>query len=74
VNYVLPRAEVEARAFDVAGRIADKPRVAVEALKRTLSLPRRRAFDESLTLETLMHQLTLGAEGAAARIRASYVE
>lgn len=74
INYVLPRADLEPRAFDVAERIAEKPRTAVEALKRTLSLPRRRAFDESLTLETLMHQVTLGAPGAAARIRATYVE
>jgi len=73
-NYVLPRAAVESRALDVAARIAEKPRPAVEALKRTLSLPRRRAFEESLTLETLMHQVTLGAPGATAKIRASYVE
>jgi len=74
INYVLPRADVETRAAAVAERIAEKPRVAIEALKHTLSLPRRRAFDDSLTLETLMHQITLGAPGAAARIRATYVE
>ena len=74
INYILPRVDVEARAFDVAARIADKPRAALELLKRTLSLPRRRAFESALTLETLMHQVTLAAPGVAARIRATYVE
>jgi len=74
INYVLPGAEVEAKALDVAQRISDKPRGAVEVLKRTLSLPRRRAFEASLTLETLMHKVTLSAKGAGARIRSTYVE
>jgi 4-carboxy-3-alkylbut-2-enoyl-[acp] decarboxylase len=65
VNYVVPAAEVPARALEVAARIADKPRTALELLKRTLSLPRRRAFEQALTLESLMHALTL--TGAAAR-------
>ena len=47
---------------------------ALEALKRTLSLPRRQAFEQALTLESLMHQVTLGAPGAADTIRATYVE
>jgi polyketide biosynthesis enoyl-CoA hydratase PksI len=74
VNAVLPREAVRARARDLAARIAEKPRVALELLKRTLSLPRRRAFDAALTLESLMHQVTLGAPGAADTIRATYVE
>jgi polyketide biosynthesis enoyl-CoA hydratase PksI len=74
VNHVVPQDEVEPRALDVAARIAEKPRVAVEALKRTLALPRRRAFDAATALETLMHQITLGAPGAVSRIQAGYVE
>ncbi|MFN7977848.1 MAG: polyketide synthase [Vicinamibacterales bacterium] len=74
VNAVLPRHEVRARAHDLAARIAEKPRAALTVLKRTLSLPRRQAFDAALTLESLMHQVTLGAPGAAATIQASYVE
>ena len=73
-NLVVPRAEVEARARDLATRIAEKPRGALEALKRTLSLPRRQALEQALTLESLMHQVTLGAPGAADTIRATYVE
>lgn len=74
INYVLPKAEVVPKALDVAARIAGKPRSAVELLKRTLSLPRRRAFEETITLESLMHQITLRAPGALQRIDDDYVE
>lgn len=74
VNVVAARADVVPRARDLARRIAEKPRPALEALKRTLSLPRRQAFEQALTLESLMHQVTLGAPGAADTIRATYVE
>ena len=72
INYIVPRSQVESIAFDVAARIAEKPRTAITALKRTLSLPRRQAFEQSITQESLMHQLTLAA--AADRIQHDYVE
>lgn len=58
IHAVVPRAQVHARALDLALRIADKPRRALSALKRALSLPRLRAFEEARTLESLMHELT----------------
>ena len=72
INHVLPRHAVEAAAMDIAARIADKPRHAVTALKRTLSLPRRRAFEVSITHESFMHEITLG--DAMRRIQDEYVE
>lgn len=57
VNAVLPKAEVLPRAMALAERIAEKPREALELLKRTLSLPRRRAFEETVTVESLMHRV-----------------
>ena len=69
---VLPRLQVEPAARDLAARIADKPRHCLSALKRTLSLPRRRAFEASITQESFMHQITLA--GAARRIQDDYVE
>lgn len=72
INHVLPRHQVEEAALDIAARIAEKPRQSVTALKRTLSLPRRRAFETSITNESLMHQITLGA--AARLIQDNYVE
>lgn len=74
VNHVLPRHEVRPKALDIAARIAAKPRVAVEALKRTLSLPRRRAFELSITTESLMHQVTFAAPDLARAIQDGYVE
>jgi polyketide biosynthesis enoyl-CoA hydratase PksI len=73
-NHVRPRRDVPAAAMDIAGRIAIKPRVAVEALKRTLSLPRRRAFEHAITTESLMHQITFGETAAARAIEDGYVE
>jgi polyketide biosynthesis enoyl-CoA hydratase PksI len=59
-NGVSPALEVEERAIDTALRIADKRVESTRLLKRALTLPRRRAFEESHTLETLMHETTLG--------------
>jgi polyketide biosynthesis enoyl-CoA hydratase PksI len=72
INHVLPRQQVESTALDLAARIADKPRLALAALKRTLSEPRRRAFERSITDESFMHQITLSS--AARRIQDDYVD
>jgi polyketide biosynthesis enoyl-CoA hydratase PksI len=60
-NYILPRDAVNAKARDVAGRIAAKPRRSLEILKRSLSLPKRQCFESTYTVETLMHRLTMQA-------------
>jgi len=67
-NYVLPKAEVVPKARDIAGRIAEKPRLSLEVLKATLSLPKRQCFEQTLTLETLMHRVTLHGTDIARRI------
>lgn len=53
---VVPRAEVKARALDLAWSISEKPKKSVELLKRALSMPRRRAFEEASTIEAFMHE------------------
>jgi polyketide biosynthesis enoyl-CoA hydratase PksI len=73
VNGVLDRAEVLPRAMDVAARMAEKPRHALELLKRTLGLPRRKAFEEARTLESLMHEICFTRPETRARIAADYV-
>jgi polyketide biosynthesis enoyl-CoA hydratase PksI len=67
-NAVLPRADVMPRALEVAARVADKPRAALEMLKRTLSIGRRRTFEETHTLESLMHRVSFSAPDLLARI------
>jgi polyketide biosynthesis enoyl-CoA hydratase PksI len=58
INYILPRGDVLQKAIDVAARIAEKPRQAVISLKRTLSSPRRQAFEAARTHEALMHAVS----------------
>jgi len=72
INYVEPQAKVEARARKVAMRMTDKPRYALELLKRTLSLPRRRAFEEARTMESLMHEICFARPETRARIDENY--
>lgn len=72
INRVVPRGTVHATAMDIAARIAEKPRPALELLKRTLSMPRRTAFEEALAIESQMHEITMRAPGVEARIEAEY--
>jgi polyketide biosynthesis enoyl-CoA hydratase PksI len=74
VNHVLPRTEVRNKAFAIAQRIAEKPRLALETLKRTLSVRRRQAFEESRTIEAMMHAITFRSDDIRARIEDDYVE
>ena len=67
-NAILPRAEVLPRAMEIAERIADKPRLSLEILKRTLTIGRRQAFEETHTLESLMHRVSFAAKDVLARI------
>ena len=72
VNYVLDRAKVLAQARKIAARLTDKPRFAIELLKRQLALPRRQAFETARTAESLMHQVCFERPETQARIRDNY--
>ena len=72
VNYVLPRDEVLPKAMDLAARIADKPRYALETLKRTLSIGRRQAFEQTRTTEALMHEVCFAQPEVKRRIEDNY--
>lgn len=71
-NHILPRADVRSKAYEIAERIADKPRVALEALKRVLSADKRRAFEETRATETLMHAVSFGEGDIRQRIKDNY--
>ncbi|MDC7683735.1 polyketide synthase [Asticcacaulis sp. BYS171W] len=58
-NAVVPATEVRDRALLLARGLADKPRDNLIHLKRSLSLPRRLAFETAMTTEPLMHALSL---------------
>ena len=74
INYILPRSQVCAKAFDVASQIAEKPRGSLELLKRTLSVKRRQSFEESRTLESMMHSISFTQDEVRDRIEGEYVE
>jgi polyketide biosynthesis enoyl-CoA hydratase PksI len=74
INHVLPKASVRPKAFDIAAQIAEKPRRSLEILKRTLSVRRRQAFEESRTTEALMHAITFTQSDIVERIENEYVE
>jgi len=71
-NHILPKADVSKKAREIAARIAEKPRASLEALKRTLSLPKRQCFEATYTIETLMHRLTLPAADVAKAIEEDF--
>jgi polyketide biosynthesis enoyl-CoA hydratase PksI len=73
INYILPRDQVLPKALDLAQRIAEKPRVALTALKRVLSLPRRQAFEQARTNEMLMHTISFAHPDTARRIEETFL-
>ncbi len=73
INYVLPRSNVRAKAFELAERIAEKPRTSLETLKRVLSLPRRQAFESTRTLESMMHKISFDDPEVRKLIEENYV-
>jgi len=73
-NAILPRAEVLSHALALAVRVAEKPRKALEMLKRARTVARRRDFEESRTVESLMHEVSFSEPDALARIEESYDE
>jgi len=72
INYVLPKTKVLPKAMSVARRIAEKPRTAVELLKRSLSVRRRQAFEEARTVEAMMHKLSFADPETIQRIQENY--
>jgi polyketide biosynthesis enoyl-CoA hydratase PksI len=72
VNYVVDRAKVLGRARKLALRLSDKPRFAIELLKRQLALPRRLAFEQARTAESMMHEVCFAQPETRARIRDNY--
>ncbi len=71
-NYVLPRAQVRPKAMDLAARIAEKPRPALEVLKRVLSTGKRQAFEATRTTEAMMHAITFAGPDVRRLIEENY--
>ncbi|MCA9605756.1 MAG: enoyl-CoA hydratase/isomerase family protein [Myxococcales bacterium] len=67
-NAVLDKQDVLPHALDLAARIAEKPRLSLELLRRALTLPRRQAFEETHTIESLMHRVSFALPEVRERI------
>jgi polyketide biosynthesis enoyl-CoA hydratase PksI len=72
-NYILPKSEVLEKAQMLAEAMAEKPRKALSVLKRYQSMERRKTFEETYSLETMMHELTFNEEEILKTIQENYV-
>jgi len=72
VNYILPRQKIMKKATQIALRIAEKPRFALELLKSDLSIPKRRSFEESRVHEAAMHQICFSEPETIELIKENY--
>lgn len=71
---VVAREQVESEALDIARRIAEKPRHALELLKRALAKPRRERYERDFRVEARMHEICFRHPETIERIEANYVE
>ena len=72
-NYILPKADVLEKAMALAESMAEKPRKALAVLKRYQSMQRRKLFEETYSIETMMHELTFNEEEILKIIQENYV-
>ncbi|MBA3664827.1 MAG: enoyl-CoA hydratase/isomerase family protein [Bacteroidetes bacterium] len=72
-NYILPKGEVLEKANALAEKMAEKPRKALSVLKRYQSMHRRKLFEETYSIETMMHELTFNEEEILKIIKENYV-
>lgn len=73
-NEILSKKEVLPKAIDIAQRIIEKPRTALEILKRYLSMAKRQCFEETITLETMMHQISFSLPNIQEVINDNYIK
>lgn len=73
VNHVVAKRDVRRVSLDVARRIADKPRHALELLKATLAAPRRAAFASASAEEARLHQISFAQPETLARIKREFL-
>ncbi len=72
-NYIVTRAGVKNKAQELAATIAEKPRQALCMLKRYQSMQRRKVFEETYTVETMLHEITFNAKEILQQIKENYV-
>ena len=74
INYILPRADVMARARDLAEQIAEKDARSIALLKRTLSARKKKLLVEARLQEDLMHRISFSFPETRRTIEEQYPE
>lgn len=72
-NHIVAPEDVMEKVMDIARSMAEKPKLVLELLKQTLSIPRRQAFLEAVSQEQLMHNICFSNQDAIRYIRESYI-
>lgn len=73
INHIVPHSEVRPLAIELAEAISEKPVHVLRSLKRYLSMERRKLFEETYSIESLMHELTFSQKDISNRIDKNYV-
>lgn len=71
-NYILPKNEVLHKAIEIAECMAEKPLVSLKLLKHYLSLRRRQALEEAITVEAFMHNISFNQTEIQSFIKENY--
>ncbi len=74
INYILPRAEVLAKARDIAEQIAEKDARSLSLLKHALGVKKKKLLVDARLQEDLMHRITFSFPETRRRINELYPE
>jgi polyketide biosynthesis enoyl-CoA hydratase PksI len=72
-NHVVRDKEVMPMVVDLARRVAEKAPHVIRMIKETLAAPRRRALDDAIAREHVMHGMCFGRPEAAAILQDGYL-
>jgi polyketide biosynthesis enoyl-CoA hydratase PksI len=74
INYVLPRTEVVAKAWDIAEQIAEKDARSISLLKHALSMNKKKLLVDARHQEDLMHRISFAFPETRRTIQELYPE
>ncbi|MEM9425033.1 MAG: polyketide synthase [Spirochaetota bacterium] len=73
INYILPKAEILAKAEDIAAQMAEKPKESLYLLKHSLGTVKKKRVLEARLQEDLMHKISFYLPETQAIIQEFYV-
>ena len=73
-NYILPKKDVGNVAQNLCSIIAEKPKKSLMLLKRYLSISRRQIFEETFSIESMMHEISFNQKDILDNLENNYVK